>query len=102
MTGGVGRSPRDDGATAATPEEHAEDLHRLISALGGGPVDIFASSGGAVNAFALVVRHAEDVGTLVAHEPPLATVLPDRAAALAATDEIHETYKSAGFGTGDA
>ena len=31
VPGGVGRSPRADGATAATPHEHAEDLHRLIS-----------------------------------------------------------------------
>ena len=50
---GVGRSPRADGVTGATPEEHAEDLHRLISQLDAGPVDIFASSGGAVNALAL-------------------------------------------------
>ena len=26
---GVGRSPRADGVTAATPDEHAEDLQRL-------------------------------------------------------------------------
>ena len=44
----------------------------------GGPVDLFASSGGAVNALALVAKHPEDVRTLVAHEPPLASVLPDR------------------------
>ena len=75
---GVGRSPRADGVTAATPDEHAEDLQRLIRELDAGPVDIFASSGGAVNALALVARHPEDVRTLVAHEPPLATVLPDR------------------------
>ena len=56
---GVGRSPRADGVTGATPEEHAEDLHRLISELDAGPVDIFASSGGAVNALALVTRHPE-------------------------------------------
>ena len=56
---GVGRSPRADGVTAATPDEHAEDLHRLISELDAGPVDIFASSGGAVNALALVTRHPE-------------------------------------------
>ena len=43
---GVGRSPRADGVTAATPDEHAEDLHQLISELDAGPVDIFASSGG--------------------------------------------------------
>jgi pimeloyl-ACP methyl ester carboxylesterase len=95
---GVGRSARADGVTAATPDEHAEDLHRLICALDAGPVDIFASSGGAVNAFALVARHPEAVHALVAHEPPLATVLPDRAEALAVVQDIHETYQRDGFG----
>src|SRR5436305_582144 len=89
---GVGRSPRSDGVTGATPDEHAEDLHRLISELDAAPADIFASSGGAVNGLALVSRHPEDVRTLVAHEPPLATGLPDREEALAVTDDIHETY----------
>ncbi|HZU60538.1 MAG TPA: alpha/beta hydrolase [Solirubrobacteraceae bacterium] len=95
---GVGRSRRADGATAATPDEHAEDLNRLIGHLDGRPVDIFASSGGAVNGLALVAGHPERVCTLVAHEPPLATVLPDREEALAATADIHATYQRAGFG----
>ena len=51
---GVERSARTDDAATSTPEEHADDLHRLIAALGAGPVDLFASSGGAVNALALV------------------------------------------------
>ena len=95
---GVGRSPRADGVTGAAPDEHADDLHRLISELDARPVDIFASSGGAVNALALVARHREVVSTLVAHEPPLATVLPDRDEALAVTEDIHETYERDGFG----
>jgi pimeloyl-ACP methyl ester carboxylesterase len=95
---GVARSPRDDGVTAALPEEHAEDLHRLISEIGAGPVDIFASSGGAINGLALVARYPEDVRVLVAHEPPLATVLPDRDEVNAATSDIHETYGRAGLG----
>ncbi len=95
---GVGRSARVDGVTAATPDEHAEDLHRLICELDAGPVDIFASSGGAVNALALVARHPEDVRTLVAHEPPLATVLPDREEALAVSEDIHHTYERDGLG----
>lgn len=95
---GVGRSPRANGVTGATPDEHAEDLHRLINELDARPVDIFASSGGAVNALALVTRHPEDVRTLVAHEPPLATVLPDREEALAVTEDIHETYERDGLG----
>ena len=82
---GAARSKRTDGAERTTPEEHADDLHRVIEAIGGGSVDLFASSGGAVNALALVSRHPEDVRTLVAHEPPAAPPLPDRAEAMAAT-----------------
>lgn len=99
---GVGRSRRDDGVTSGTPEEHADDLHRLISALGAGPVDLFGSSGGAVNGLALVERHPEQVRTLVAHEPPLAGLVPDREYALAAVRNVHETYHRAGFGAGMA
>ena len=95
---GAGRSKRTDGADRTTPEEHADDLHRLISELGSGPVDLFATSGGAVNALALVARHPEDVRTLVAHEPPVPQVLPDREQALAATRDIHDTYRRDGLG----
>jgi pimeloyl-ACP methyl ester carboxylesterase len=95
---GSDRSRRTDGALRNTPEEHADDLHRLIAAIDAGPVDLFATSGGAINALALVQRHPEDVRTLVAHEPPTATVLPDREEALAACVAIHQTYERAGFG----
>jgi pimeloyl-ACP methyl ester carboxylesterase len=95
---GVSRSELTDGATGSTPEQHADDLHRLISELDAGPVDIFASSGGAVNALTLVARHPEQVRTLVAHEPPAVSVLPDREEARAAAVAIHETYMRDGFG----
>jgi pimeloyl-ACP methyl ester carboxylesterase len=95
---GAGRSRRTDGALRTTTDEHADDLHRLIAALDAGPVDIFASSGGAVNALALVAAHPEQVRTLVAHEPPAAQELPDRGPALAACDGIHQTYLREGFG----
>jgi pimeloyl-ACP methyl ester carboxylesterase len=95
---GAGRSKRTDGASETTVEEQADDLHRLIDALGCGPVDIFASSGGAVNALALVATHPEQVRILVAHEPPAAQELPDREAVLAACAGIKETYLREGFG----
>jgi pimeloyl-ACP methyl ester carboxylesterase len=95
---GAERSVRTDDATRNTVEEHADDLHRLIDALGAGPVDLFASSGGAVVALALVERHPAQVRILVAHEPPTAMVLPDREAALAACVAVHETYERSGFG----
>jgi pimeloyl-ACP methyl ester carboxylesterase len=95
---GVERSRRTDGASETTPEEHADDLHRVIDAVGEGPVDLFATSGGAVNALALAAEHPEQVRILVAHEPAIAEVLPDRDAALAVSRDIHETYMRDGFG----
>jgi pimeloyl-ACP methyl ester carboxylesterase len=95
---GVERSRKADDTTESTPDQHADDLHRVISDLGSGPVDLFASSGGAVNALALVAHHPEQVRILVAHEPPTAQVLPDRKPALAAAEDVNETYKRRGFG----
>lgn len=95
---GAERSKKTDDLSESTPEEHADDLHRLIAALDKGPVDLFATSGGAINALALVTRHPEQVRTLVDHEPPAAQVLPDREAALAAATDIHETYLRSGLG----
>jgi pimeloyl-ACP methyl ester carboxylesterase len=95
---GAERSTKADPASQSTPEQHADDLHRLIQALDAGPVEIFASSGGAVNALALVERHPDEVRTLVAHEPPLFQLLPDREAALAVARNIRETYMRSGFG----
>ena len=99
---GVERSRRTDGATETTPEEHAEDLSRLIATVGAGPVDVFASSGGAVNALVLVARRPELVRTLVAHEPPALQLLPDREQALAATQQVRDAYQARGFGAGMA
>src|SRR5262245_49796901 len=87
---GAGRSRRTV-TGESTPEQHADDIHHVIEAVGGGPVDVFASSGGAVNALALVARYPEQVRVLVAHEPPTAQLLPDREQALAAVKDIGRT-----------
>ena len=99
---GAERSTKTDPTTESTPDEHADDLHRIIKALNAGPVDLFASSGGAVNALALVTKHPEDVRTLVAHEPPLASVLPDADNAKATVRAIAASYQRGGFGAGMA
>jgi pimeloyl-ACP methyl ester carboxylesterase len=98
---GVERSTKDDPSSESTPEQHGDDIHRVIQAVGG-PVDLFASSGGAVNALALVAAHPEDVRTLVAHEPALATVLEDAEAVKAASRNVRDTYRQQGFGAGMA
>ena len=98
---GAERSTKDDPSTESNPDQHADDLHRIIEAVGG-PVDLFGSSGGATNALALVAKRPDDVRILVAHEPPLATVLPDSEAVKAAARAIHETYMRSGFNAGMA
>jgi pimeloyl-ACP methyl ester carboxylesterase len=99
---GAERSRRTDGAATSTPEEHADDLARVIAALAAGPADVVASSGGAVNALVLVARHPELVRTLVAHEPPAAALVPDRDEVLAACRHVTDTYQRAGSGAGMA
>ena len=99
---GVERSTKADPASPSTPDQHADDLHRVIDELGMGPVDLFASSGGAVNALALVAKHPEQVRTLVAHEPPLAAIVPDREGALAVCRAVSDSYQQRGFGAGMA
>lgn len=99
---GLARSARTDGRTDHDPRQQADDLHRLVGALGVGPVDVFASSGGAVTALAWVAAFPDDVRTLVAHEPPLLGVLPDAAQAFAAERAFQAAYQEAGFGAGMA
>ena len=97
---GLGRSVRKDGRVDHDPTVQAEDVHALIEKIG--PVDLFASSGGAVTAFALVTAHPDDVVTLVAHEPPIIGVLPDADAARRAQQGMKDVYDSGGRGAGMA
>ncbi|MEU9757223.1 alpha/beta hydrolase [Streptomyces althioticus] len=99
---GLGRSVRKDGRTDHTPRTQADDVHAVIEALGAGPVEMFASSGGAVTALAVVETYPSDVATLVAHEPPLITLTPDGPAAVRARAGVREAYEERGCGAGMA
>ena len=99
---GLGRSTRKDGGVTNDPEVQAEDVHAIIEALGAGPVDMLASSGGAVTALALVTAHPHDIATLVAHEPPIDSVLPDAEAVHRARIAYTRAYQERGWGAGMA
>ena len=99
---GLGRSTRNDGWVDNVPTVQADDVHAVIRALGVGPVEMFASSGGAVTALALVAAYPTDVTILVAHEPPYAPVLPDAEAAERAMARFREAYAAMGRGAGMA
>jgi pimeloyl-ACP methyl ester carboxylesterase len=99
---GLGRSRRSDGRVDNSPTVQANDVHAVIEALGASPVEMFASSGGAVTAIALVAAYPDDVVTLVAHEPPLIPVLPNAAAAERARARVRDAYEAKGWGAGMA
>lgn len=101
----TGRSRCTTDATP-TPEDHAGDLHAIVSALrtelGSGRVDLFGSSGGAITALALALAHPDDLRVVVAHEPPSCAVLPDAAVLTAACRDVLDAYERSGSGVGMA
>src|SRR5438270_6820163 len=99
---GLGRSTRKDGRFDNAPTVQANDVHAVIEALGAGPIEMFASSGGAVTALALVAAYPRDVTTLVAHEPPLLALLPDAKEADRAEDGVRKAYEANGRWAGMA
>jgi pimeloyl-ACP methyl ester carboxylesterase len=95
---GFARSTIDDRDQDAEPDLLADDVRRVLEAVGGGPAHVFGSSGGAVTGLALVARHPGHVQTLVAHEPPLALLLPEAKEARAGIHDIYDTYRNSGPG----
>ena len=93
---GIGHSTRQDATQDVTPEQQADDVHRLLSVHGGEPAHVFGSSGGAVVGLALVTAHPGQVRTLVAHEPPVIELLPDREQVRAQIQDIYDTYRADG------
>ncbi len=84
------------------PQVNAEDVHRVIEAIGGGPVDVFGSSGGTITGLALVMLYPDDVKVRVAHEPPVLEVLPDVEHVRRVFRMVSQDYQQSGFGAGMA
>ncbi len=97
---GFAPSTIDDPDQDGEPDLLADDVRRVLEAAGVGPAHVFGSSGGAVTGLALVARYPDQVRTLVAHEPPVALLLPEADAARAAMHDIYDAYRTSG--TGDA
>lgn len=89
---GINRSPLADPSRGSSPEERADDLARLLTRLDAGPATVLGSSGGAVTSLALAQAHPELVRTVIAHEPPLTQLLPDRDQQRRQTGEMITTY----------
>jgi clorobiocin/coumermycin A biosynthesis protein CloN7/CouN7 len=89
---GIGDSTQEDACLDVTPEQQADDVHRLLATLTGAPAHVLGCSGGAVVGLAMVTAYPGQVGTLVAHEPPVIELLPDAAQLRAELRDIYNTY----------
>lgn len=75
---GIKRSILHDRDRDSTPEDRARNVAALIAHVDAGAAAVFGSSGGAVTSLALAQHHPDVVHTVIAHEPPLIELLPDR------------------------
>lgn len=95
---GISRSPLDGPPEDVPVERHADDAGLLLEAVGNGPAFVFGSSGGAVIGLDLAVRHPARVRALVAHEPPLQSMLPEDSAWRGGNQALYDTYRAQGIG----
>jgi pimeloyl-ACP methyl ester carboxylesterase len=98
---GNSRSPLDGPPEPQHIPVHADDAYRLLDAVGvtaDRPAYVFGNSSGAQIALDLAVQHPEMVATVVAHEPPILPLLPDRQRFADLLAETAQTYATAGAG----
>ena len=95
---GLGQSTVDDPTLPVTPEIEGDDLALIVDAVGGGPADVFGSSGGAVAGLALAAHHPDRVRTLIAHEPPVTELVADAPHIRAVIDDMVDAYRQSGSG----
>jgi pimeloyl-ACP methyl ester carboxylesterase len=74
----------------------ADDVRRLIAHLTDQPATVFGNSSGALVALEVLIQYPERVQIVVAHEPPVITLLPDAAKRLAFLDRVYDTYQKQG------
>jgi pimeloyl-ACP methyl ester carboxylesterase len=80
--------PQDDEHRLATD---ADDVLRLIAHLTSQPMTVFGNSSGALVALEVIIHSSAQVQTVVAHEPPAVTLLPDAETWLAFFDGVYDT-----------
>lgn len=85
---GFTRSPADS-VPAYRVRTDAQDAAALLTHLTTEPAFVLGSSSGAIVALELISRHPNRIRTLIAHEPPLVTLLDDSATQLAFLDEVY-------------
>jgi pimeloyl-ACP methyl ester carboxylesterase len=98
---GNSRSPLDAPPAPQSIPVHADDAYRLLTAVGvtpAAPASVFGNSSGAIIGLELAARHPEMVRLLVAHEPPIFELLPDREHWRTVIRSVEETFAAQGAG----
>lgn len=98
---GNSRSPLDGPPEEQRIDVHGDDAHRVLAAVGvtsGDPARVFGNSSGAIVGLELAARHPEQVRTVVAHEPPIFELLPDRDHWRTVMREVADTFRKKGAG----
>ncbi|HEV2871862.1 MAG TPA: alpha/beta fold hydrolase, partial [Actinomycetota bacterium] len=75
---GMSRSRLDGPATDQLVEVHADDAQRVLAAVGAGPAHVLTDSVSGLVGLQVAATEPEKVRTLVAFEPPVTELLPDR------------------------
>jgi acetyltransferase/esterase len=96
---GFVRSPAEEGPAGRVDDDKlaadVDDAATLIERHGG-PAVVLGSSSGAIVALELLVRRPDLVRTVVAHEPPLTTLLEDAADWQERFADVHAVYRREG------
>jgi pimeloyl-ACP methyl ester carboxylesterase len=95
---GLSRSPLDGPAQDLGIEILGDDAHRILAAFSSEPALVLGCSGGALIGLELTARHPQQVSVLIAHEPPVIALLPNRQQWQDFVDELEQLYRSAGAG----
>ncbi len=74
----------------------ADDVRRLIERVTDQPAMVFGNSSGALVALEVLIRFPERVQTVIVHEPPIVSLLPDAGEWLAFFDKVYETSRKQG------
>jgi len=75
----------------------AQDARLLLDHLCDEPAEVFGTCSGGIVALALLQAHPHRLRTVVVHEPPLASILPDAEHWLAFYDNLYLTYRERGM-----
>lgn len=94
---GMSRSRLDGPPSDQLVPVHADDARRVLDAVGAGPAHVLGDSVSGLVGLELAAAAPGQVRTLVAFEPPLTELLPDRERWRVFIEDLRQTYRRDGL-----